>query len=97
MVHTCPTNASKRPAQVVLDAKQKRRTAAQLKQDKARTEKEQDEQAEKARQAITQVAVAQQKAAIQQKNTVSTEAMTMPSWERRYDNSIFLSCSGCCR
>ncbi|KAG2105105.1 uncharacterized protein F5147DRAFT_775425 [Suillus discolor] len=73
MVHTCPTNASKRPAQVVLDAKQKRCTTAQLKEDKARAEKERDEQDEKTRQAITQVAAAQKKAAIQQKNTVSTK------------------------
>ncbi|KAG2037781.1 hypothetical protein BDR03DRAFT_1010397 [Suillus americanus] len=69
MVHTHPTNASKRPAQVVLDMKQKRWTTAQVKQDWACAEKEQEEQDQKAKQAITQVAAAQQKAAIQQENT----------------------------
>ncbi|KAG1862089.1 hypothetical protein DFJ58DRAFT_839509 [Suillus subalutaceus] len=73
MVHTRPTNASKRPAQVVLDMKQKRRTAAQVKEDQACTEKEQEEQDQKAKQAIVQVAAAQQKAAIQQENTVSSK------------------------
>ncbi|KAG1889686.1 uncharacterized protein F5891DRAFT_987275 [Suillus fuscotomentosus] len=73
MVLTHPTNASKRPAQVVLDAKRKRHTAAQLKEDKVCAEKKQDEQDKKTRQAITQVTAAQQKAAIQQKNAVSTK------------------------
>ncbi|KAG1814298.1 uncharacterized protein BJ212DRAFT_1482032 [Suillus subaureus] len=56
MVHTHPTNVLKRPAQVVLDMKQKRRTTAQVKEDQACTEKEQEEQDQKAKQAIMQVA-----------------------------------------
>ncbi|KAG1863684.1 hypothetical protein F4604DRAFT_1929092 [Suillus subluteus] len=73
MVHTHPTNVSKRPAQVVLDTKQKRWTTAQVKEDRACTEKEQEEQDQKAKQAITQVAAAHQKAVIQQENTVSAK------------------------
>ncbi|KAG2041500.1 hypothetical protein BDR03DRAFT_979454 [Suillus americanus] len=73
MVHTRPTNVSKRPAQVVLDTKQKRWTAAQVREDKAHTEREWQEEEQKAKYAITQVAAAQQKAAIQQQNAVSTK------------------------
>ncbi|KAG1871739.1 hypothetical protein DFJ58DRAFT_722473 [Suillus subalutaceus] len=78
MVHTRPTNALKRPAQVVLDTKQKRWTAAQVKEDRARAEKEQEEQDQKAKQAIVQVAAAQQKAAIQQENTIESTPFKAP-------------------
>ena len=66
MVSTCPSNATKRVAQVVLDAKQKRRTPAQIQEDNASIQRGVEEQAAKAQKSIQRVAIAQEKLANQQ-------------------------------
>jgi hypothetical protein len=69
-VTTRPSTATKKVAQVVLDAKQKRRTPAQVREDNARIQKEKDEQEAKAQKSIERVAVA---LANQQNSAVSSK------------------------
>jgi hypothetical protein len=71
MVSTHPSNAIKRPAQVVLDTKQKRRTPAQVKADNAHIQKANEEKEEMTQKGIQQVAAAQEKLALQETNTLT--------------------------
>ena len=67
-VSTRPSNATKRPAQAILDAMQKRRTSAAVQEDNARLRKEKQEQDDKISNRITRVAVVQNKLAVQESN-----------------------------
>lgn len=68
MVLTRPSNAAKRPAQVVLDTKQKWRTSAQVKADNAHIQQANQEKEEKTQKGIERVAAAQEKLSLQQSN-----------------------------
>ncbi|KAG1823074.1 hypothetical protein EV424DRAFT_1346545 [Suillus variegatus] len=68
MVLTHPSNAAKRPAQVVLDTKQKWRTSAQIKADNAHIQQANQEKEEKTQKGIERVAAAQEKLSLQQSN-----------------------------
>lgn len=70
-VTTRPSNAAKKPAQIVLDAQPKRRTSAAVKEEKARLEKERQEQAEEAQKGIAKIAAAQSKIAAQENNAAA--------------------------
>ncbi|KAG1827510.1 uncharacterized protein BJ212DRAFT_1474658 [Suillus subaureus] len=71
MVSTCPSNATKRPAQVVLDTKQKQCTPAQVKADNAHIEQANQEKEEKTQKGIKRVAAAQEKLSLQQITTLA--------------------------
>ncbi|KAG2132164.1 hypothetical protein BD769DRAFT_1386454 [Suillus cothurnatus] len=71
MVSTHPSNTTKRPAQVVLDTKQKQHTPAQVKADNAHIQKANEDKEEMTQKGIQQVAAVQEKLALQETNTLA--------------------------
>ncbi|KAG2110724.1 hypothetical protein BD769DRAFT_1392187 [Suillus cothurnatus] len=71
MVSTCPSNASKKVAQVVIDAQQKRQTSAQVQEDNARLQRERQEQEAKTHKGIAKVAAVQDKLAIREQKVTT--------------------------
>ncbi|KAG1883580.1 hypothetical protein F4604DRAFT_1677347 [Suillus subluteus] len=79
MVSTRPSNASKKVAQVVIDAQQKRRTSAQVQEDNARLQREKQEREAKTHKGIAKVAAVQDKLAVQeQKATAARKPRPRP-------------------